>query len=751
MQMGASTTRQGEPALLRGERTVTTVAAPDEMRDPPVKRLFLTHGQEPMPTLLTLAALQPQRAVIYGAGGQQVGAFEALLDSPQPKWVICARPRQSRQIRDDLEGLSGIDAVKEFKEFVEQPFDLAYTGGTKAMSLEAFRWWARLRKSPGWDGTRAWYLDDRSCALRSWPATDGWRAVPVADRAPTDIERIAKIRGDLRITWQQPTGQRPLADWFDARCDAVAVRLDLAAQLQARFGGCWRAVNELPGWGALVHVLGAAGGRVLGAYLVATSDSEERTVRELKLAAFRSLQVVRAIAGGLSRVIVVYQGATAERLEKADRDLPDLGPPDDRQVVFVDRDDFTPPPGRGRWAPLNVAPSRRGRCAEAGESRGPAAAPAPAPGRIHPGRHLLVTVGTNPLPALHAMAIFAEGGAGRITVLCSTETRRTSELKDALTRVSPRAASCVSVAEVVLDDPRDLGGCIQACAAAAEDGVSHVAFTGGTKPMAVAAGIVGHESDTTLWYAEDGVIRDQRGQETRPTPTVSLDLVTLGRLHSIHDWHRSNEVMPLAADCVPAPNQRIPHTISTALGSWPTELERQTAAALWRVVHTPGVISGAAAANAHVYLSSPRAPLEFDLRDPPGASPSGSPRHFEIDVCLIQGTSLVLFSCKLGVGTRPDLLRDLAEAQIRARQIGGDHARAVLVVHPTSSEGHRIVGADAVTGAPSALHAVDGATDLARVILYETAVMPLVIRGSQEASVAAHQIIADIIADGRRR
>jgi len=55
-------------------------------------------------------------------------------------------------------------------------------------------------------------------------------------------------------------------------------------------------------------------------------------------------------------------------------------------------------------------------------------------------------------------------------------------------------------------------------------------------------------------------------------------------------------------------------------------------------------------------------------------------RDFEVDVCVIVGTQLTLFSCKTAWGTTASLLTYLAEARIRARQLGGDHAQAVLVV-----------------------------------------------------------------------
>ena len=637
-----------------------------------VDTLLITQGLEPMPLLLTLATLRPRRAVVVGhthqlsedtigqaLGGSKIDLVLWPLSDPRSPAAISAR--LSQLLIDTANGwLSG-------------PFHLAYTGGTKAMSVETFRWWRQLRcaSSDAWSATRAWYLDDRSRTIRPWP--DG-NPVSLSDDGLA-LATVASLHtGGFQLRLASPGGA---AGSFFSRGDRevqTADRQALAARLGQVLGGVWHSVGMLKASGTesqAIDAMGLVSGRVVVATLVVKPERAERqpgstfnpqeVVPGLKLAGFRALELARALGGDLARAVLVSQVATPDQCEAAAADLPDLGPADDRRVAFVTQSEAA---GGDGWAgQLNLEgtpPPARG-----GESRGHAF------GAVPSGRHLLATVGTNPLPVVHAIGTLRPE---RVTLLCSQATERLvlpiTDATYAAYGERPR------VDYLTLRDPADLISSLTASDGTL--GVTDVAYTGGTKVMAVAAAAA-HEA-AKLWYVDD----DQswlRGAGTVEHPLrPPLGPISLEVMATLHSVSRLKSCSPRWTDTTGIPCARVPALVTQQqIYAAALDMEAQTARAVFDACQGEGLTASVHARKRGETHPPADPQLKPVLMRTLGLS-SSVERDFEVDVCVIVGTQLTLFSCKTAWGTTASLLTYLAEARIRARQLGGDHAQAVLVV-----------------------------------------------------------------------
>lgn len=131
------------------------------MRDPPSpETLLMTVGGSPLPLLLSIATLTPRNVQLVCTAGSRYHA--QLLQQGVQELMNADSPRFLEPIFVDAGNPQ--DVYETIVQAAPQePFDLDYTGGTKAMSVGAYHAWCHRRSNQ----TNAWHSSERSGTLRS--------------------------------------------------------------------------------------------------------------------------------------------------------------------------------------------------------------------------------------------------------------------------------------------------------------------------------------------------------------------------------------------------------------------------------------------------------------------------------------------------------------------------------------------------------------------------------------------------------
>ena len=353
-------------------------------------------------------------------------------------------------------------------------------------------------------------------------------------------------------------------------------------------------------------------------------------------------------------------------------------------------------------------------------------------------RGLILLVGNNPLPIWVSWRYLLSAGTpfDKVVLLSSARSVHSAGTYDiALRLAEAMKQECIEqdiqlprVVQVKMQDPADAGDIAEACKTASEGLTDiHVNYTGGTKPMALGAfrtlSDVLAPDDLTFSYLDARTFQ-LRLQDGPPSPDlrdhVKIDIDQLCRLHGIKVINNglSSPRWPKAAEVLR--HAWVSHRREMADWAWQLESKerddvraaRSLAPVPWPEEWAPGI--------GHAFAEELGIGTEPDLdltKDGPiqddelvvavrhffrggwleevvlGAVKRVAPkclsrmnyvchrpasRRMEIDVAVLRGYQLFLFSCSRSL-SNATLKNKGFEVAHRAAQLGGEEARAVLI------------------------------------------------------------------------
>lgn len=453
--------------------------APDNARQnlPQIENLAVTVGMEPLPVLLPIVLLQPEkvRFILTDSSGPVKERAVQLANQ-----LECSSHHGSLQVEgNDPQAIK--DALSErWNDW--GAWHLAYTGGTKAMSVAAS---VLIR-----DTARLWYVDEPRQRLITHERVASYQDLQIS------LDQLVELHGFTPDhNPANPGGNLANPEIQQAICGIATSLSGVFDEITGRL------VPTAPG----LDLFARRGTRIVTAS-IRVNDRSATEVMELK----NWMMTARAIAKGLggreaaAMVIVCTNDPelqkTVQRANATFSDFLDDNDPvslpharcfinDDHLANSVKTwlDSLDNPaaaatsaggqPGNGAQPSLGTQPSE----SEAADGDGPL---------------LVCTVGESPLPVVLAAATLEPSRLHLIT------SPRTTSLVEPITGSLRALGLNVQRVTEQTVDPYDPSGVIQAVDAAVNGTQqAQLAYTGGTKVMAVHAALAAQWS--ALWYVDD--------------------------------------------------------------------------------------------------------------------------------------------------------------------------------------------------------------------------------------------------------
>ncbi|MFN8472206.1 MAG: hypothetical protein U0822_08460 [Anaerolineae bacterium] len=352
-------------------------------------------------------------------------------------------------------------------------------------------------------------------------------------------------------------------------------------------------------------------------------------------------------------------------------------------------------------------------------------------------QHLFVLVGTNPLPNYVAAKLLLAPAISSAPQhkphLYLVHTKRTDPVADRLAKLFPDVVTKVPV------DENNAADIYKAITPHVHSGSIGVNYTGGTKAMAVhtyQALRKLRKDDVICSYLDARTLSIQIDHPPNPSTCISIELAETVRLetllqmhgHALHpdyapplekplqlgvarvmldinreDWRTwcdKDALRPASGADIKKENKLRPVKLPTAwpdlAAQWPgcasvgdlavkwKRSPREVAKWLdggWLEDYTLAAVQ-AVAPSCHVHYSAANVWICAVSNE---GHPTPALREFELDVAAIRGYQLFVLSCTTD-SSKGRLKLKLFEAYARARQIGGDEARAALVCYAPKDE-----------------------------------------------------------------